>query len=283
MTTSTTDAVVSCRLAYRALEPATIVLNVAASRVGQDVLEETWQLDRDDATVEELDGGGSTRLHRLVVGSGPVSVRYEARVRLPAAVHTDDPGPPPAPGELDRELLTMLRPSRYAPSDRVTGLTARQFGQLAPGAPQALAIADWIHDSVDYVSGSTGAEDSALETVLTRRGVCRDFAHLAVSFARALEIPARYVSVYAPLLDPPDFHAVVEVRLGGAWWVLDPTRLAPRPTLVRIGAGRDAADCAFATIVGGRVEGHAVEVAAHTVGDPPRDDHADLVRPGPVD
>jgi transglutaminase-like putative cysteine protease len=175
----------------------------------------------------------------------------------------------------------MLRPSRYAPSDRVAGLTAAQFGDVAPGAARALAIADWIHDGVDYVSGSTAAHDSALETVLTRQGVCRDFAHLGVAFARALEIPARYASVYAPLLDPPDFHAVLEVHLGGAWWVLDPTRMAPRGTLVRIGTGRDAADCAFATIVGGRVEGQAVEVAAHTLGTPPGDDHQDLVRPTP--
>lgn len=283
MTATTHEAVVSCRLAYHVLEPATVVLNVAASRVGQVVIDETWQVDRDDAVLTELDGEGVTRLHRLVVQPGPLSVRYQARVGLPAATHSADPGPPPAAPDVSRELLSMLLPSRYAPSDRVTGLAASQFGDLDAGAPQALALAGWIHRNVAYVSGSTAADDSALETVLKGQGVCRDFAHVGVAFARALDIPARYVSVYAPLLDPPDFHAVFEVHLGGRWWVIDPTRLAPRASLVRIGTGRDAVDCAFATILGGHVDGQAVEVAAHTIGPPPADDHTDLIRPDALD
>jgi hypothetical protein len=97
VTTTTPEALVSCRLAYHVLEPATMVLNVAAARVGQEVVDETWQLDRDDAELVELDGDGTTRLHRLVVEPGPLSVRYEARVGLSAAAHSDDPGPPPAP------------------------------------------------------------------------------------------------------------------------------------------------------------------------------------------
>lgn len=274
----THEVVVSCRLAYEVAEPATFVLNVAASRVGQAIVDEHWTVDRPGVGVAEVDGDHGTRLHRIVAGPGPLSVRYEARVELPAGHREDDPGPPPDPAGLDRELLALLRPSRFAPSDRVAGLTAGQFGDVSPGAPQALAITEWIHGNIAYVSGSTGVEDSALDTVLTRQGVCRDFAHLAIAFARALDIPARYVSAYAPLLDPPDFHAVVELWLGGRWWVLDPTRRAPRTTLVRIGTGRDAADCAVATIIGGQVEGQAVEVAAHTLGPAAEDDHTAFVR-----
>ena len=95
MGTHAQEAIVSCRLGYEVQQQATIVLNVAASTVGQTVLEETWQVDRDDVGVEELDTDGSTRLHRLVVGPGPLSVRYEARVGLPPALRTTDPGPPP--------------------------------------------------------------------------------------------------------------------------------------------------------------------------------------------
>lgn len=273
------EVMVSCRLTYQVFEPAILVFNIAASRVGQTVLDESWQLDRDDASLIELAGDGATRLHRVAVSPGPLTVNYQARVGLPPSVHALDPGPPPSPMTLDPDLLALLRPSRYAQSDRVTGLTSGQFGGLAPGAPQARAITDWIHHNIAYVSGATTADDSALEIVLTRQGVCRDFAHLAIAYTRALEIPARYASVYAPLLEPPDFHAVVELHLGGRWWVLDPTRLAPRASLVRIGTGRDAADCAFASILGGRVDGLSVEVSSWTLGPPPFDDHSDFMRP----
>ena len=274
------EVVVSCRLAYDVPEPVTLFLNVAASTVGQEVVTESWSLDRDDIAVEELPREGDARLHRLTATPGALSLRYEATVRVPAAERSTSPGTAPAPATIDRELLSMLLPSRYAPADRVGGLARTLFGDTGPDATRVTAIADWIHEHVSYVSGSTTADDSALETVLGGEGVCRDFAHLTVAFARALDVPARYASVYAPLLDPPDFHAVAEVHLGGRWWVVDPTRLAPRQTLVRIGTGRDAADCAFATVHGGRVTGLAVEVAAHVVGEqPPTDDHSDLVAP----
>ena len=81
-------------------------------------------------------------------------------------------------------------------------------------------------------------------------GVCRDYAHLAIALCRALGIPARYVSGYAVDLDPPDFHGFFEAYLGGEWYLFDATRLAPVDGLVRIATGRDAADVAFAAIVG---------------------------------
>ena len=82
---------------------------------------------------------------------------------------------------------------------------------------------------------------------MDRAGVCRDFAHLGITFARALGIPARAVSAYALDLNPPDFHAVFEVYLDNTWWLIDPTRLAPIEGIVRIGSGRDASDIAFLT------------------------------------
>jgi transglutaminase-like putative cysteine protease len=84
-----------------------------------------------------------------------------------------------------------------------------------------------------------------------RAGVCRDFAHLAVTFCRALNIPARLVVGYARFVEPPpDFHAVFEAWLGGRWVMYDATRMAPLDSLVRIAVGRDAKDVAFATIYG---------------------------------
>src|SRR5690606_13899415 len=87
--------------------------------------------------------------------------------------------------------------------------------------------------------------DGAVSTLLSRRGVCRDFAHLVVAFLRALDVPARVVSVYAPGLTPMDFHAVAEAAIDGTWHVVDATGLAPRQSLLRIATGRDAADTAF--------------------------------------
>ena len=113
------------------------------------------------------------------------------------------------------------------------------------------AICDWIHDNVEYRVGSTQATTTARDVFVQRAGVCRDFAHLGITFCRALNIPARLVVGYARFDEPPpDFHAVFEAYLGGRWVLFDPTRMSPVDRLVRIATGRDAKDVAFATIYG---------------------------------
>ena len=125
---------------------------------------------------------------------------------------------------------------------------------MPPGYQRVAAICNWIRDNVDYVSGASDALTSAYDTVSQRAGVCRDFAHLGIALTRALGIPARYVSAYAWRLEPPDFHAVFEVFLGGpkgaGWYVFDPTRMAAPEGIVRIGIGRDAGEVAFCTQFG---------------------------------
>ena len=115
-------------------------------------------------------------------------------------------------------------------------------------------MCNWIHDNVDYVSGSSDALTSAYDIVCQRAGVCRDFAHLGIAFCRALGVPARYVSAYAWRLEPPDFHGVFEAFLRGpsgfGWYMFDPTRMADPAGIVRIGIGRDAAEVAFCTQFG---------------------------------
>ena len=102
-------------------------------------------------------------------------------------------------------------------------------------------------------------------------GACRDFAHLTIALLPGPRHPARLVAVYAPGLTPMDFHAVVEARVDGDWQVLDPTRLAPRSSLVRIATGRDAADTAFATTLAGDAELLTFEVdGEHRRRPPPR-------------
>jgi len=139
------------------------------------------------------------------------------------------------------------------------------------------AIRDWVHDHLRYEAGSSGPSTDAADTLLDGRGVCRDYAHLVATLCRALNIPARVAAVYAPGLSPMDFHLVVETALDGVWRVWDATRLAPRPTLIRIATGRDAADTALATILSGQVTMPQLMITAVAPGDLPFDDHDALV------
>ena len=122
------------------------------------------------------------------------------------------------------------------------------------------------------MSGSSDHTDGAVDTLLTRCGVCRDYAHLVIGLLRALAVPARLVACYAPGLSPMDFHAIVEAHVDGQWQMLDATRLAPRVTMLRISTGRDAADTAFLSSYGGTVTVAGMEVTATSDGDLPYDD-----------
>jgi transglutaminase-like putative cysteine protease len=127
-----------------------------------------------------------------------------------------------------------------------------------------VAITDWIYENVEYLSGSTSSQTSAYDTVTERAGVCRDFAHLGIALCRALTIPARYFTGYAYQLNPPDFHACFEAYIGGQWLIFDATRLAPLNGLVKIAAGRDAADASVASIFGS-VTSKNVQVACQVL------------------
>jgi transglutaminase-like putative cysteine protease len=151
--------------------------------------------------------------------------------------------------ELPGDSVQYLWPSRYCRADKHGEFAADRFGHLSGGA-LAVALADWTRENLSYTPGSSDEDTTSIDTFLQRQGMCRDYAHLCISFARALGLPARMVSAYAWQLDPPDFHAVVEIFLEGGWHLLDPTGLAPTDGLVRIGVGRDAADVSFMSIFG---------------------------------
>lgn len=155
--------------------------------------------------------------------------------------------------DLPGQAIDYLWPSRYCQSDRMHPFALDTFGHLSGGA-QVQAIAEWTRGHVDYEPGHSDATTTAHDTFTKRKGICRDFAHVMISVARALDIPARMVSAYAWNLSPPDFHAVVEVYLQGGWHLVDPSGLAPVEGLVRIGVGRDATDISFMTIFGGSAE-----------------------------
>jgi len=168
----------------------------------------------------------------------------------------------PSPG-YERQLY--LRPSRYCPSDHLIGFAMSEFTTSTEIASRVASITEWIRERIRYVPGSSDVHDSSEHTLLTGMGTCRDFAHLGIALSRATGIPARFAAVYAPGLSPMDFHAVFETLEDGLWFVHDATGLAPRPALVRIATGRDAADAAFASVNTGVADLESLEVTA-TVG-----------------
>jgi transglutaminase-like putative cysteine protease len=234
---------VHARLRYRLPVGCNVILRIAAARsTDQTLIAET--LDSGGvAFAETPDAHG--RMFRARA-EGELAVDYRATVAI-----ADRPGLAPGVGQdawsaLPGEVYPHLLPSRFCPSDQFLRFAARAFGAL-DGSAKVLAILDWIHANIDYVAGASDAATTAADTFVDRAGVCRDFTHLAITLIRAAGIPARAVAAYAVKLDPPDFHAVVEVWLGGQWWLLDPTRRAPVAGLIRIADGRDAADIAFLT------------------------------------
>lgn len=237
---------IKAELVYLFADDTQIIANLEASRTrDQSILSEALEIFppntiRSDTT---LQGDRSIRASL----SGDVTIRYTAVVENNLRQLLPQSGRQHAWCDLPSEVLPFLLPSRFCPSDKFLRFAQREFGGSGDGVDRIMAILDWINRNLDYVVGVSDAETTAERTFVDRAGVCRDFTHMGITLARALGIPARAVSAYALQLDPPDFHAILEVFLENAWWLIDPTRLAPIEGIVRIGSGRDASDIAFLT------------------------------------
>ena len=189
-------------------------------------------------------------LVRMSVQPGPLTVTYDATVDVRPHIPPDPPRWEAPFVELPGEVLGFLLPSRYCQSDLLGRFAEQTFGAIQPGFERVTGICNWIWEHLSYVPGSTDGSTTAVDVLVGAAGVCRDYAHLAITFCRALDIPARYVSGYAVDLEPPDFHGFFEAFLAGEWYLFDATRMVPIDGLVRIASGRDAADVAFASIAG---------------------------------
>lgn len=242
---------IECSLGYRVEGPTDFLFQLhAMDGMNQRLLSESLVLDPPAPVHIYADPHLGHRFARLRAGPGEMRLRYEARVEVEAPEVDKTAGELPV-GELPDNVLHNLMPTRYCESDLLGRAAWKLFGDMAPGHARVQAIADWIHDNLDYERGSTQSTTTAADVFLSRAGVCRDFAHLGVAFCRALNIPARLVAGYAVFDEPPpDFHAVFEAYLEGGWTVFDPTRMARRGDIVRIAQGRDAKDVAFATLFG---------------------------------
>lgn len=247
----------SIELDYLVLSPTCdFVFNIHVAHTSrQTVREEALTLDPCQRAEVQLDPVHGSRYMRLHAAAGPLKVAYQATVDI--RHHMEDPariGEVPV-SRLPVHVLPYVYPSRYCQSDRLLRLAFAEFGHLPPGYARVQAIRDWVHKRVAFVSSSTDSTTSALDTLVERVGVCRDFAHLMIALCRAMNIPARFATGIDyganPALGPTDFHAYVEVYLGDRWYIFDPSGTAIPMGFVRFGTGRDAADAAFATIFGG--------------------------------
>lgn len=267
------ERTVAARMVFKTVADTKAALAIAvAKNRGYTSFEESLTVTAGGAAVpfRELADYHGGRLHYMEFAE-PAEVTVEYSATVAGRAEPDEP--------TLAELIRYVRPSRYAESDRLLPTAYAEFGGLH--GPELLqAVRNWVHGELRYVSGSSRGTDGAVETLLHRRGVCRDFAHLAIALLRSKDIPARLAAVYAPGLAPMDFHAVAEAHVDGAWHVIDPTGLAPRESMLRITAGRDSSDTAFLSTVGGRLTLNELRVTAVVNGQLPAEDPARMVALG---
>ena len=157
--------------------------------------------------------------------------------------------------DLPPEVLRYLLASRYCEVDRLLDVAAQLFGHTEPGWARVQAICDWVQGNVTFGYPFASPTKTALDVYADHKGVCRDFQHLAMTFCRCLNIPARYATGYmgdigVPFVPPMDFSAWFEVYLEDRWWTFDARNNKPRIGRVLMATGRDAADVAITTSFG---------------------------------
>ena len=237
---------VTASIALTVTQPARLVFSCAVAQ-GTPTDRETLSITVDGTEVPatEVSSIAGTRLHVVDAPTGRLELAYAADVT----------GSAPTPAVTDAEAIEYTRPSRYCESDRFNVLAPTQFAGLA-GQELVTAVGAWVNGHMRYIPGFSGSTDSAIDTLLAGQGVCRDFAHLAITFCRCMNIPARYCTGYLGDIGMPppygtmDFAAWFEAYLGGQWWTFDARHNVPRVGRVLMARGRDAADVAIATVFG---------------------------------
>ncbi len=235
--------------------PAVFQVEPVADQTAE-VVEAAWSMDPDTPSRIYSDIYGNP-CRRFTLPAGRSVITYRATVDIPDAVEDADDDAPELPADqLPDETLIYTLPSRYCLPDVLGREAWNRFGTLPPGYGRVQAICDYVHNHLTFSYGSSTPQSTAADVHASGYGVCRDYTHLAVSFCRALNIPARYVFGYLPEIEVPprgvpiDFSAWMEVYLGDRWWTFDPRNNERRKGRVLIGRGRDAGDVAMATTFG---------------------------------
>ncbi len=236
-------------LHYGLVAPTDLLLDIEpVSDAGQTCLSSVLVIEDTPKTRRLTDGGGPAS-RRWIAAEDRFACEFTARVALHREIENLETCQADPVFDLPADVVPYLFPSRFCHSEQFEDFVSAQFGTQVSGAMVA-AMADWIFENFRYNPAVSFSGTTATDSFHAMAGVCRDYAHVLITFARAAGIPARFVSVYGASVDPQDFHAVAEVWLEGAWHLVDPTRMTRPDAVVRINSGRDAADVAFLTSYG---------------------------------
>ncbi|HEX8919074.1 MAG TPA: transglutaminase family protein [Chloroflexota bacterium] len=248
---------VGCDFVYETQWATPAVMQVQPHRDGAHrVIHQTWECDPPVSVHDFQDLYGNT-CRRFTLPGGVFSLRFDALVDVPGDADEVDPDALQWPVDnLPDDTLHFTLPSRYCLSDELSDTAWELFGETEPGWGRVQAICDWVHNNIRFQYGTSTPMTTAVDVYQQRAGVCRDFAHLAVTFCRSMNIPARYVFGYLPDIGVPppdtpmDFCAWFDAYLGGRWRTFDPRNNQRRIGRVVIGRGRDALDVAMVTTYG---------------------------------
>jgi transglutaminase-like putative cysteine protease len=202
------------------------------------------------------DGFGNT-CARIVAPAGGIRLMSDALIRDSGTPEPTVPDAQEHPVEsLPHDALMYLLGSRYCETERLMDDAWRLFGGMTPGWSRVQAVCDFVHRHIEFGYHFARCTRTATEAYAERQGVCRDYAHLAITLLRCLNIPARYCTGYlgdigVPATDAPmDFSGWLEAYVGGAWHTFDPRNNQRRIGRILIARGRDAADVAISTAFG---------------------------------
>ena len=251
----------------------TTLLHVHPSRTADLLVPDTMTVEP-AAAVEPYTDLFGNRATRLVLPAGETQLRALTTIEDPGGLDAEDRTAAAVPlAELPPDVLRFLMPSRYCEVDLLSPIALELFGSVAPGWTRVDAICEWVHTRVAFSYAKARATRGALDVFTERVGVCRDFQHLAVTFCRCLNIPARYAAGYlgdigvpaAPY--PMDFSAWFEAYLGGRWWTFDARHHARRIGRVLMATGLDATDAAITTTFGASTLTHFEVVSEEVTAD----------------
>lgn len=240
----------TCDISYTSESevPAIFMLR-PSSGWAQWIIEDSYRVTPQVQIVEFDDLYGNL-CQRLIMPKGDFHVSIRVRADVPEMLVVDFDASVIPTHLLPTEVLHFLLPSRYCQSDQVGNLLSEVGREWTQSYQDVEAIRRWIYENIEYKYGTSDASTSALDTIKSRQGVCRDFAHLGIALCRSLNIPARIVVGFLHKLDPMDLHAWFEAYLGGRWYTFDATQDKPLGNRIVVAYGRDAADVALTTTFG---------------------------------